>query len=67
MQKLLTLFLFFSFSFAFSQVNPNDTIRVENHPKDSIPAATPKSEAQILKDIDQKIEYFKFFNRLICI
>lgn len=54
MQKLLTLFLFFSFSFAFSQVNPNDTIRVENHPKDSIPAAKPLSEAQILKDIDQK-------------
>ena len=45
--------MFFA-TIAFSQVNPNDTIRVENHPKDSISAATPKSEAQILKDIDQK-------------
>ena len=43
-----------SFSFAFSQVNPNDTIRVENHPKDSIPAAKPLSEAQVIEDIDQK-------------
>lgn len=43
-----------SFSFAFSQVNPNDTIRVENLPKDSIPAAKPLSEAQIVEDIDQE-------------
>lgn len=46
--------MLFSFSFAFSQVNPNDTIRVENHPKDSIPAAKPLSEAQVIEDIDQK-------------
>lgn len=46
--------MFLSFCFAFSQVNPNDTIRVENLPKDSIPAAKPKSEAQILGEIDQK-------------
>ncbi|SHK04088.1 hypothetical protein SAMN05444371_0919 [Epilithonimonas mollis] len=38
----------------FSQVNPNDTIRVENLPKDSIPAAKPLSESQILGDIDNK-------------
>lgn len=54
MQKLITIFLLFSFCFAFSQVNPNDTIRVENLPKDSIPAAKPRSEAQILGEIDQK-------------
>ena len=54
MQKLIILFLFFTFCFAFSQVNPNDTIRVENHAKDSIPAAKPFSEAQILGEIDQK-------------
>lgn len=54
MKKLITIFLFFSFCFAFSQVNPNDTIRVENLPKDSIPAKKPVSEAQILKEIDQK-------------
>lgn len=46
--------MFFSFCFAFSQVNPNDTIRVENLPKDSIPAAKPFSEAQVLGDIEQK-------------
>lgn len=46
--------MFLSFGFAFSQVNPNDTIRVENHPKDSIAAAKPNSEAQILGEIDQK-------------
>lgn len=38
--------------FIFSQVNRNDTIRVENHPKDSISAVTPKSEMQIFSDID---------------
>ncbi len=54
MKKLLSVFLILSFCFAFSQVNPNDTIRVENHPKDSIPAAKPFSESQILGDIDQK-------------
>lgn len=43
--------MLFSLSFAFSQVNPNDTIRVENHPKDSIPAGKPISEAQIIEDI----------------
>lgn len=51
MKKLLSIFLFFSFFLVFSQVNPNDTIRVENHPKDSIPAAKPRSEPQILGDI----------------
>ncbi|WP_379968845.1 DUF5683 domain-containing protein [Epilithonimonas sp. UC225_85] len=54
MKKLTTIFLFFSFCLGFSQVNPNDTIRVENHPKDSIPAAKPFSEAQVIQDIDQK-------------
>ena len=54
MKKLITFFLFLSFCFAFPQVNPNDTIRVENLPKDSIPAAKTKSEAQVLGEIDQK-------------
>lgn len=53
MKKLLSVFLILSFCIAFSQVNPNDTIRVENLPKDSIPAVK-KSEAQILGEIDQK-------------
>ncbi|MBN9338322.1 MAG: hypothetical protein J0I88_10850 [Chryseobacterium sp.] len=54
MKKIFSIFLFFSFCLAFSQVNPNDTIRVENLPKDSIPAAKPMSEAQVLGDIEQK-------------
>ena len=54
MKKLFSVFLFFCFSLIFSQVNPNDTIRVENLPKDSIPAAKPQSEIQILGEIDQK-------------
>lgn len=54
MKKLFSVFLFFCFSLIFSQVNPNDTIRVENLPKDSIPAAKPQSESQILGEIDQK-------------
>ena len=43
--------MLFSFFLVFSQVNPNDTIRVENLPKDSIPAAKPRSEPEILGDI----------------
>ena len=52
MKKIVSVFLFFSFCLAFSQVNPNDTIRVENLPKDSIPAAKPRSEPEILGDIN---------------
>lgn len=54
MKKLFTFLLLLSFCFAFSQINPNDTIRVENLPKDSIPAAKPLSEAQVVEDIDQQ-------------
>jgi len=53
MKKIFSIFLFFSFCLIFSQVNRNDTIRVENHPKDSIRAAKP-SESQILGDIADK-------------
>lgn len=45
--------MFFSFCLIFSQVNRNDTIRVENLPKDSIPAAKPSSEAQVIEDISK--------------
>lgn len=54
MKKLFTFLLLLSFCFAFSQIIPNDTIRVENLPKDSIPAAKPLSEAQVVEDIDQQ-------------
>lgn len=51
MKKLFSVFLILSFSLVFSQVNPNDTIRVENLPKDSIPAAKPITEPEILGNI----------------
>ncbi len=51
MKKLFSVFLLFAFSLIFSQVNPNDTIRVENLPKDSIPAAKPRTEPEILGNI----------------
>lgn len=53
MKKIFSIFLVLSFCFVFSQVNRNDTIQVENLPKDSIPAAKPRSESQILGEIDQ--------------
>lgn len=53
MKKLLSIFLLFSFSLIFSQVNPNDTIRVENLPKDSIPAAKPRTEPEIIGNITE--------------
>ena len=51
MKKLLSVLLVLSFSLFFSQVNPNDTIRVENLPKDSIPAAKPRTEPEIIGNI----------------
>ena len=48
------LVLFFLFSLiAFGQVNRNDTIRVENHPKDSLSALKPKSETAVVADIEK--------------
>lgn len=53
MKKLLALVLMLMFGLMFSQVNPNDTIRVENLPKDSIPAAKPRSEPEIIGNITE--------------
>lgn len=50
MKQLLLFLLFFAFANAFSQVNPNDTIRVENHPKDTI-SIKAKSDVEVLSDI----------------
>ncbi|MBB4804777.1 hypothetical protein HNP38_000049 [Chryseobacterium defluvii] len=53
MKKILFTFFLCLFFMAYSQVSPNDTIRVEYHPKDSISAAKPaKSEAQIIADLE---------------
>ncbi|TXF75000.1 DUF5683 domain-containing protein [Chryseobacterium sp.] len=52
MRKLLLfVFLYFTQSF-YSQISPNDTIRVENRPTDSISATVSKSEAAIITDIE---------------
>ena len=52
MKNFFSIICIFFATIAFSQVNPNDTIRVENHPKDSISTITPKSEMQVLTEID---------------
>lgn len=36
----------------FAQVNKNDTIRVENHPTDTLSTKTPKSETEVIADIE---------------
>lgn len=53
MKKLFFTFFLCLFAVAYSQVNRNDTIRVEHHLKDSISAAKPtKSEAKIVADLE---------------
>lgn len=44
----ITLVFFASFS---AQVNPNDTIRVENYPTDSISVKRPATELEVYSDI----------------
>ncbi|SHM17818.1 DUF5683 domain-containing protein [Chryseobacterium polytrichastri] len=53
MKKLFFTFFLCLFAVAYSQVNRNDTIRVEHHPKDSISAVKPaKSEAKIVAELE---------------
>lgn len=52
MQKVFLLIFLVIFSFGFSQTNPNDTIRTDYKPNDSIPAlSTSKSDVQVYSDI----------------
>jgi hypothetical protein len=52
MQKFFLFFLLMFFSFGFSQTNPNDTIRTDYKPKDSIPAlSSSKSDVEVFADI----------------
>lgn len=52
--KGFAVFLFLVFStFCFAQVNPNDTIRVEYHPTDTLSSVTPKSEVEVIADIEE--------------
>ncbi|WP_415326177.1 DUF5683 domain-containing protein [Chryseobacterium sp. MMS23-Vi53] len=58
MKKIFFTFFLCLFAVAYSQVNPNDTIRVEHHPKDSVSVeknntAKPKSEAKIVSDLEK--------------
>lgn len=50
----LTVFFVFLFSLKmFSQVNPNDTIRVEHYATDSISTKKPKAEIEVLSEIQE--------------
>jgi hypothetical protein len=52
MQKIFLFFFLVYFTFGFSQINPNDSIRSNYKPKDSIPApSSSKSDVQVFEDI----------------
>jgi len=53
MKKFSVLITFFLAINLFSQVNKNDTIRVENYPTDSISTKNSKSDVEVLTDIEQ--------------
>jgi len=52
MKKIFSIILLLIAVSAFSQVNPNDTIRVENYPTDTLSSVQPKSEIEVLSDIE---------------
>ena len=55
MKKIFFTFFLCLFAIAYSQVNPNDTIRVEHHPKDSVSVEknNTKTEAKIVSDLEK--------------
>ena len=53
MNKLTVLFVLLFSLKIFAQISPEDTIRVENYPTDSISAVTPKSEIEVYTDIQE--------------
>ena len=55
MKKILFTFFLCLFAVAYSQVNPNDTIRVEHHPKDSVSVEknNTKTEAKVVSDLEK--------------
>ena len=54
MKKILSfLVIFFTAALSYSQVNRNDTIRVENHPKDTLSAIKPKSKTTVIAEIEK--------------
>ena len=52
MKKITSFFLLFFTVIAFAQVNPNDTIRVENYPTDTI-SIHAKDETKVVADIEK--------------
>lgn len=53
MKRLFAFFFLCMVLFSFAQVNPNDTIRVEYHPTDSLSTIKPKSEVEVIADIEE--------------
>ena len=55
MKKILCTFFLCLFAIVYSQVNRNDTIRVEHHPKDSVSVEknNTKTEAKIVSDLEK--------------
>ena len=53
MKKITAFFLLLYTLQFFAQVNPNDTIRVENYPKDSVSTKSGKDELKVLTDIKE--------------
>lgn len=52
MKKIISVFCILFAVIAFAQVNPNDTIRVENYPKDTI-SIHAKDETKVIADIER--------------
>lgn len=53
MKKLTVIFILLFSLKIFAQVSPKDTIRVENYPTDSVSTKKPKSEVQVLTEIQE--------------
>ncbi|WP_312076548.1 DUF5683 domain-containing protein [Chryseobacterium sp.] len=54
MKKILFTFFLMIFSLSFAQIaKPSDSLRLDHYAKDSIPAAKPKSDANVVADIEK--------------
>jgi hypothetical protein len=55
MKKIFFTFFLCLSAIIYSQVNPNDTIRVENHPKDSVSVEknNTKTESKVVSDLEK--------------
>jgi len=55
MKKIFFTFFLCLSAIIYSQVNPNDTIRVENHPKDSgsVEKNNTKTESKVVSDLEK--------------